>query len=195
MHYWSDSDEYCYPGSSVLRNIPGYTCQEELDNFEAAMTETRIGELMPCRGFSVADLRRIHRTLFQDVYDWAGQFRHVRIAKGDTLFCYPEHIAANLERLLAQLATENHLRALAPRPFAERLAWYLNELNMIHPFRDGNGRTLYLFIAMLADHAGHALDLELFLRDRPRLLNAMIEAAINDRLSALINLLADCAAC
>ena len=81
------SDPYVYPGTTILKNIPGLRSQKTLDRFEADRVGQRSLELVenPLSGlFDVAHLQRIHGYLFQDVYEWAGSFRTVDIAKGNS---------------------------------------------------------------------------------------------------------------
>ncbi len=85
------SDPYVYPGTTVLKNIPGIRNQEILDRFEADRVAQRSLELIECplSGlFDIDHLQGIHRYLFQDVYEWAGVFRTVDIAKGNSYFAH-----------------------------------------------------------------------------------------------------------
>jgi len=107
--------------------------------------------------FDSAHLRAIHRYLFQDVFPWAGDFRLVNLAKGNSAFGPVMHIAAALDDALVKLSRENLLTGLPAPIFAQRAAFYLGEINAIHPFREGNGRTQREFIRQLALHAGHPL--------------------------------------
>jgi cell filamentation protein len=97
--------------------------------------------------------------LFQDVYAWAGRIRSVRIAKSGSMFAYPEHIHREMRRLFRYLANEQYFRKLDAGSFATKSAHFLAELNAIHPFREGNGRTQLTFLTLLAERAGHPLDL------------------------------------
>jgi cell filamentation protein len=89
--YESGPDPYCYPDSSVLKNRLGLRDQAELDAFEALITAQRGEEPLPRGRLGYAHYRAIHHHLFQDVFEWAGQPRTVRIAKDGSMFCYPEH--------------------------------------------------------------------------------------------------------
>ena len=115
---------------------------------------------MPRGRFGYAHYRAIQRHLFQDVFDWAGKPRAVRIAKGGSMFCYPEHIDGEMRKLFDRLRRENVLRGLPTREFAARAAHMLAELNAIHPFREGDGRTHLAYLALLAEQAGHPLAME-----------------------------------
>jgi cell filamentation protein len=158
--YNAITDPYCYPGTTVLRNIPGITTQPALARFEAIATAARAEEPLPHGHLSVRHYRAIHRHLFQDVYAWAGRFRTVRIGKGGNAFCYPEHIAREMAILFANLKQKRFLRRLSGNQFAREAARFLSTLNAIHPFREGNGRTQTALLALIANHAGHPLNLE-----------------------------------
>lgn len=169
--YRAEPDPYCYPGTTVLINRLGLTDQAELDAFEAEMTAQRASEALPTGRLSYRHYRAIHRHLFQDVYAWAGKIRTVRMAKGANAFCYPEHIDREMRHLFRELR-KHDLRKLQPIEFAESAAHFLSELNAIHPFREGNGRTQLTFLALMAEFAGYHLPLERM--DPTAMLNAMV---------------------
>lgn len=174
--YEAFPDPYCYEGTTVLKNIPDLQGQRALDRFETAITTQRAQELLPSGRLSVTHYRAIHRHLFQDVYVWAGRFRTVRIAKGGSMFCYPEHIQTEMRRVFGTLRNKQYLRDHDVGQFAIELASFLSELNAIHPFRDGNGRSQMVFTAILAQQAGHPLSLH---RLQPELFLAAMIAGFN----------------
>ena len=176
--YQSAPDPYCYPGSTVLKNKADLQTAEALEAFETAMTFARSEEPLPRGRLSVRHYRAVHHHLFQDVYVWAGEFRTVRLAKGTSAFCYPENIRSEMNRIFAWLKQEHFLRERARTEFATGAAHFLAELNAIHPFREGNGRTQLTFLAMLADRAGHSLDLNRL--DPEQILAAMIASFSGD---------------
>ncbi len=104
--YDSTPDPYCYPGTSVLKNLLGLREQAQLDAFEALITAQRAEEPLPRGRLGYAHYRAIHRHLFQDVFAWAGRLRNVRIAKGGSMFCYPEHIDSEMRKLFDGLARD-----------------------------------------------------------------------------------------
>jgi cell filamentation protein len=155
------SDPYLYPGTTILRNLRGLTDPRELAAFEARNTHRRLAELLeaPLSGrFDTAHLKAIHRYIFQDVFEWAGQFRTVDISKGGYLFGRAAFLETALGQTFGKLATEDCLAGLSADKFAERAAYYLGELNAAHPFREGNGRTQREFIRELGLKAGHYVD-------------------------------------
>jgi cell filamentation protein len=158
--YDAVSDAYCYPGTTVLKNRADLRSQSELDFFEEEATAQRFAEPLPSGKFDGGHLRAIHCHLFQDVYTWAGALRTVRISKGGSSFCYPENLDREMGRLFADLAKQKNLSGLEADAFAEKAAHFLAELNAIHPFREGNGRTQLTFTTALAAQAGHPFALE-----------------------------------
>ncbi len=163
---------YCYPGTAILKNKLDLRDPAELADFEAEITAQRASEPLPAGKLDDRHYRAIHRHLFQDVFNWAGEIRKLRIAKDGNWFCFPEHINKQMADLFAWLAKEKLLRGLDKATFSKKAAHLLAELNAIHPFREGNGRTQLSFLAVLADQAGHPLDMD---KMKP---NAMLKATI-----------------
>ena len=151
-------DHYCYPDSAVLINKLGITDQSALDIAELEFTQYRVEQYEPdFEDFSWASLLHIHFFLFQDIYSWAGEIRTVDISKGTTRFANVQFIGKEAIKLFLQLERENLLTQLPDREFTERLAHFYSELNVIHPFRDGNGRVQRLFFEGLAINAGYEI--------------------------------------
>jgi len=176
--YAAVPDPYCYPGTTVLINRLGIRDQARLDAFEAEVTAERANQPLPAGRLSYRHYRAIHQHLFQDVYAWAGKPRTVRIAKAGSMFCHPEHIDREMRNLFVKLARRNHLRGLEPGEFATQAAHFLAQLNAIHPFREGNGRTQLSFLVLLAQRAGHPLSPVRL--DPPAMLAAMVRSFAGD---------------
>jgi cell filamentation protein len=155
--YESIDDPYCYPGTTVLKNRRNLRTQKALDRFETAITAQRFDEPLPAGKFTEQHYCRVHRHLFKDVYDWAGEYRTVRISKGESSFCYPEYVPREMAKLFAALQHDRNLNDLSAQEFARKAA--LSNLNAIHPFRDGNGRSQMAFMTLLAARAGHPFHL------------------------------------
>ena len=150
---------YCYPGTNVYRNTFDIRDAKELEDLERDLSAYRLLTLPHDAPITPAGYRAIHRYLFQDLYDWAGQYRRVTTGRGAAAFCRAEFIEAEMSKRFAAIDAEHDLRGLAADRFAARAAEHLNELNAIHPFLDGNGRTQRAFLEILAERAGHAIDL------------------------------------
>jgi cell filamentation protein len=184
--YDAIDDPYTYENSTVLMNKLDLREQAALDAFEAEISNARAQEPFPAGDLDFEHYKAIHHHLFQDVYDWAGKARTVRISKGGNPFCFPENIESQAAKLFEQLKDDNYLENLDPEAFAVRGAHFLSELNAIHAFREGNGRSQLSFFALLADHAGHPLDFDKL--DPEAMLCAMIASFDGDeqRLAEII---------
>ncbi|MDQ2819302.1 MAG: putative adenosine monophosphate-protein transferase Fic [Pseudomonadota bacterium] len=157
--YGSGQDvRYCYPDSDVLINRLGIRQEAELELAEIELTQVRIEEFEPdFDDISFSALLAMHRHLFGDIYDWAGELRTVDVSKGSTRFANVSRIAPEAEKLFRQLADENYLVELPTTQFIAHLAHYYCELNVVHPFRDGNGRAQRLLFEIICINAGYAL--------------------------------------
>lgn len=153
-------ERYCYPHSHVLKNKLGIMDAEKLYVAEREITSLRIAsaKLHPVPGrFDLKHLMAIHRYIFGDIYDWAGELRCVDITKGN-MFCHAQYIEENADSLFSRLHKEGLLKKTTSAEMPLQLAYYLSEINVIHPFREGNGRAQRLFIEYLADHNGYTVD-------------------------------------
>ncbi|ESY80292.1 adenosine monophosphate-protein transferase [Mesorhizobium sp. LNHC221B00] len=174
MAYVAEFDPLCYPGTTVLINLLDSRDQTELDEVELALFLTRADEPLPAGELDYPHYRSLHRHLFQDVYAWAGQPRTIRIGKGGSWFCYPEHIATEMARVFGELGNPDLLADLDSVGFSGHAAHIVAEINAVHPFREGNGRTQLTFLAMLAEHAGLTFNADILERDR--VIQAMIDS-------------------
>lgn len=170
--YDAINDPYTYKNSTVLINKLDLREQAELDAFEAEISSARADEPLPDGNLDFAHYKAVHYQLFQDVYEWAGKVRTVRIFKGGNPFCFPENIESQATKLFAKLQTDRFLQNLGGSAFADKAAHFLAELNAVHAFREGNGRSQLTFFVRLADYAGHPIDLDKL--DPDKMLDAMI---------------------
>lgn len=151
-------DPYTYPGTDTVRNRLGITDDRTLAEAERRLTLARGAEAARLTFPATADgYRALHRHLFQDVYEWAGQDRTVNIAKGGSSFAHVPYIARELDKRFADIRAGDALKGLARDEFFDRLGDHINEMNAIHPFREGNGRTMRHHAAQLAREAGHPI--------------------------------------
>jgi cell filamentation protein len=156
-------DPYVDPSAGILRNLVSARTQAELDQIEADLVQARTINLPNQKIRRTADLqelRAIHRYLFADIYDWAGHLRTVDIRKnvaGSTYFVPVTLIERAASFVAAELEADNYLRGMSRDHFISRLAHHYDQLNYIHPFREGNGRTQRLFWDRVSLAAGWRL--------------------------------------
>ncbi|WP_318709250.1 Fic/DOC family protein [Candidatus Acetatifactor stercoripullorum] len=179
---------YCYERSNVLINKPGIRDSQRLADYERKKSSMRLLELAgsPARGnLDYKHLKKIHKAIFQDIYEWAGKERTVDIAKSN-LFCRAMFLNDMASDIFRKYAEENYLLGCTKKEICERLAFYLGEINALHPFREGNGRSQREFIRCAAAAAGYELNWSCV---EPE---AMMEASIESfscRYSGMIQLL------
>ena len=152
---------YCYKGTDVLINKLNITNDEDLFNAERELVSLRTYELNenPLKGsFNFKYLKNIHKYLFQDVYRWAGDIRNCNIAKKD-LFCLAEHIESFGNDVFNKLKKEKYFVDYDNETTIDKLVELFADINALHPFREGNGRSQRVFIESLAKINGIYLDL------------------------------------
>lgn len=155
-------DPYYFADADVLRNNANIRDSATLAQYEYRKTAERSLELaeQPVQGnFDLKHLQAIHKHLFQDVYDWAGELRTVNISKGSSHFARVDQLEMYAtSTVFKNLAKDKFLQGMEKERFVERLADHYAEINALHPFREGNGRSTRHFIEQLSQHAGYELD-------------------------------------
>ena len=161
--YEARNSIYCYKDSDVLVNKLDIRDNKKLEEIERKIVLAKLYELRQNHQIGNFDMNHfvgIHKFLFEDIYPFAGLFRNENIAKGNFSFAEWEYIEDELRKLLNQLKEENYLQNLDKDMFVKRLSYYMAELNVLHPFREGNGRTIREFIRQLAYKNGYVLNLK-----------------------------------
>ncbi|CRK59837.1 Cell filamentation protein fic [Alloactinosynnema sp. L-07] len=158
----TQSDPYTDPATGVLFNLFELDDPVALAEVERDITFLREDDLRraPLPGqFDFRHLRAYHRHLFRDIYEWAGDPRRVNIAKPGAFFASWLHVETALHEVFAKLHKENLLVGLDRATYLARFTYFFIEVNVVHPFREGNGRTQRAFFRHLAAHAGWELDI------------------------------------
>lgn len=179
--YKNRNSSYCYENSNTLINKLNIKDEKLLQKYEAKIIAAKLLGLRQkgiTGDFDVKHFTAIHTYLFEDIYPFAGSFRKENIAKGEFRFAEWEYIDEQLERLLNELKLEDYLSGLDKEHLAKRLAYYISELNVLHPFREGNGRSIREFVRQLALKNGYILNLK---KVPPQeMLNASIKSIVDD---------------
>ncbi|MFB9949388.1 Fic/DOC family protein [Rhizobium puerariae] len=152
-------DPYVYPGTKILSNKLDIRDPAELDFAERRFSTIRARQGIPQGNFDLKHLKAIHRHLFQDLYEWAGEIRTVEISKGESQFQFRQYIETGMADVHSRLAKSGFLRGLERSAFAAEAGRIIGDVNYVHPFREGNGRTQLQYLKQLAEGAGHSLDL------------------------------------
>ena len=174
------NSKYCYQNSNTLINKLEIKDQLTLQKYEARITAAKLLALRQkgiTGNFDKNHFVSIHKYIFEDIYPFAGKFRTENIAKGYCRFAEWEYIEEELDKLLLKLKNENYLNEKSEEELAKALAYYMSELNVLHPFREGNGRTIREFIRQLALKNGYTLNLKKV--EPQKMLNASIKSIID----------------
>lgn len=179
MSYSIDSSiSNCYEGTTCLINKLGITDENKLKEFEGAVTFAKASELElnPISDtFDVEHYKLIHKYLFEDIYDWAGEYRTVNISKKGTKFASADQISDLMNACFMRLKDNNYFQNKSFDEFVDNIVDFYSVTNMIHPFREGNGRTQRLFISQLIRFNNYDIDFSSI--DKDELMIATIHAA------------------
>jgi cell filamentation protein len=175
-----ENDPYLIKGTDCLVNRIGITDINELERAEREATLKGIVGIKKQDGpYSLGTMVYIHKTLFSSLYEWAGEIRRVGIWKGDTRFCVPERIEKEASKLFDALNKDFAGKGITwnLNEAADRLAYHYGELNILHPFREGNGRTQRILFEFVAQDIGYSIR---WLDDRDQWIAANISAYATD---------------
>ena len=180
--------EDCYEGTACLINKLGIKDDKKLSEFEAAVTLAKAGTLEkePIDGnFDTEHYKAIHRFLFEDIYDWAGKYRTIDMSKKGTAFAKADKICELMDACFERLKNNDFFRNQPFDEYVKSIVDFYQMTNMIHPFREGNGRTQRIFIAQLIRFGGY--DISFSEIDSDELMIATIQAAngVTDNLERL----------
>lgn len=163
------NDPYLYENSTVLKNLLGITEEKELDIAEAELSRANMMLLYEngFSDFSSNGIRFIHKELFGDVYEWAGKFRIINIQKRESIlagvsvwYSNSTDIERDLEKAWKRINKVDWAK-LSKDAFAKKIARLFPALWQVHPFREGNTRTIVMLITLFAEHYGYYFDQEL----------------------------------
>lgn len=185
-----NQDNSQYQSNGTLVNSFKVTNTSSLNKLERDYSDLRFHEVLNSKQkikFSVSDYKLIHKHIFQDIYPWAGETRLLDIMKGDCLFTPFQYIDRDLSLTISNLASNlNH--AITKHEIGKNLGVFLGEVNRIHPFAEGNGRTQRAFVSKAIQDTNYLIDWSIISSDRMK--KASIDAHSNN-LSTMIKLMRD----
>ncbi len=152
------SGDSCYPNSTCLINKFDIKDDKRLSEIEAEITFAKAAVLeseevkLP---LNFECYKSIHRFLFEDLYDWAGELRQANISKKGTSFCSVNELENLCKACFKRLEKENYFKGISREKFAKEIVDFYCTTNFLHPFREGNGRTQRIFISKLIKYNGY----------------------------------------
>lgn len=182
------NDPYLYENSNVLRNLLNIHDEKALDLAEAELSRASM-MLLYDQGFddfSAEGIRTIHKALFGDVYDWAGDYRIINIQKRELLLAGKSVWYSDTDNIVRDLdAAWNAIyavpwRSLLQEDFAKQMARNFPALWQAHPFREGNTRTIDMLMTFFAEHYGYYFDQELLATSAGYVRNSFVLASMGE---------------
>ena len=193
----SSQSKYCYPNSNVLINNFNIQNQENLNKAERNITALMLLKLQTSpipeanKLFSVEYFTNLHKQVFEHIYPFAGKIRNENMIKGNTPFCRPEFIYNYLNMLFEKMF-EDVKKIKTKEDIITFLAYYYSEINIVHPFREGNGRIMREFLRQVVEFLNKVLNFNLELdfsnvteEDKENLMNGSISSAVTGNLDLL----------
>lgn len=175
----------CYEGTTCLVNKLNIRDEKKLEVMEAIISAAKYGtlETNPIPGeFDFSHYKNVHRYIFEDLYEWAGEIRTVAISKKGTHFVAPDQIEMVAGSIFGALKERDYFRQNTFEEFVDNIVDFYVQTNMLHPFREGNGRAQRAFITQLIRFCGY--DIQFSKTDMDELMIATVFSAqgVNDHL-------------
>ena len=174
------NSRYTYKGTNILVNKLDIKDKRKLERYEKKMVAFKLATINEVEFPNVFDEKRlkfIHNYLFCDVYDFAGMYRLENIIKENFVFSQYEYIEDNMKKIVSEINIDE-LKELSFNEFLKKISYLMTELNVIHPFREGNGRAILEFIRELIKECGYDIDFSKI--DYNEILKASKEAILDD---------------
>ncbi|NCB63539.1 MAG: hypothetical protein EOM52_07985 [Clostridia bacterium] len=181
------ADPYLYEDAAVLRNKLDIRDEKTLDLIEAEQSRANMMILYEqgFHDFTPAGLCEIHRFLFEDIYDWAGQYRIINIEKREQLlagrsvwYSNDESVPEDLRRAFDEIQSQMWNQLSRPE-FVQALAVYFSKVWQVHPFREGNTRTVVMMLSLFVEQQGYYMDHELLAASAGYVRNAFVMASLD----------------
>lgn len=166
-------ESYLYPGTNTLRNRfderdASVLHAKEYHRASLREYQLRIGAVELPHTYDAEHLRNIHRHLFQDVYDWAGEYRTVNMMKPGAARGFADAGSGEVDRYLsdaARIVQRVDWPSLNRDDFGAAIADVYAHVNQAHPFREGNGRSTKLYLEHVAERSPFQLEYDKVPRD------------------------------
>ena len=180
----------CYEGTFCLINKLGIKDEHLLKELDTSFSVARIGKIENNNiEFPITPdgYKSIHRFIFEEIYDWAGEYRKINISKKGTFFADYEKIDQLMNNCFKRLSALNYFKDMTRVDYLKNVTDLYQTLNMIHPFREGNGRTERVFITLFVRLADHCANFKRV--DEDELMISTIQAAggVSDNLERVFS--------
>ena len=158
--YDAINSKYTYKGTDVLKNKLGIKDEKLLKEYETRIVAFKIATISTLTlpmDYTPERLKFIHKYFFEDIFYFAGEYRQENITKENFRFSEYEYIEDNINQIFSKINIEE-MKKMSFKDFIERLSYIMTELNVLHPFREGNGRTIRELIREICFDCGYVID-------------------------------------
>ncbi len=158
--YNAIGSKYTYKGTDILRNKLNIQDEALLKEYETRIVAFKIATISSIKlpkGYTPERLKFINKYLFEEVYDFAGKYREENITKENFRFSEFQYIEENINRIFKSIDTEQ-MKKMTFTKFVEQISYIMTELNVLHPFREGNGRTIRELVREICFDCGYTID-------------------------------------
>lgn len=158
--YNAINSKYTYKGTDILKNRLGIKDEELLKEYETRIVAFKIATINSAKlpkDYTPERLKFINKYLFGEVYEFAGEYREENITKDNFRFSEFEYIDENIRRIFNNINIEE-MKKMTFTKFVEQISYIMTELNVLHPFREGNGRTIRELVREICFDCGYAID-------------------------------------
>ena len=158
--YDAINSKYTYKGTEVLKNKLNIKDEELLKEYETKIVAFKIATINSVKlpeGYTPERLKFIHKYLFDEVFYFAGEYREENITKENFRFSEFEYIEDNIKKIFSNIDIEE-MKKMPFNNFVEKVSYIMTELNVLHPFREGNGRTIRELVREICFDCGYVID-------------------------------------
>jgi len=181
-------DPYVYESSNVLINIPGIKEQKKLDDYESTMANLGIIKLLKEHSniSKVNDIFLIHKIVFENVYEWAGQSRTINIYKDEPIlnglsveYSNYKNIKNDLDKIQIELDSINW-NELSKNEMISKVVKITSSIWQVHAFREGNTRVVTLFLYYFLKNLGFKVNRDFISKHAKYFRNALVLASLGE---------------
>ena len=158
--YDAINSKYTYKGTDILKNKLGIKDEKLLKEYETRIVAFKIATISTVilpMDYTPERLKFIHKYLFDDIFYFAGEYREENITKGNFRFSEFEYIEENIQRIFNNIKIDE-MRKMSFNDFVKQISYIMTELNVLHPFREGNGRTIRELVREICFDCGYVID-------------------------------------
>ena len=178
--YDAINSKYTYKGTDILKNKLGIKDEKLLKEYETRIVAFKIATISTVilpMDYTPERLKFIHKYLFDDIFYFAGEYREENITKGNFRFSEFEYIEENIQRIFNNIKIDE-MRKMSFNDFVKQISYIMTELNVLHPFREGNGRTIRELVREICFDCGYVIDWYEINQDD--ILRASIKAVVDE---------------